>query len=126
MRHVAYRSVNLNFLHIQMVTKELESATWLCPVLSNDMSDSVLVLDTGPIWKKYEDMSSSFGLSHNVASENREERQESSIGSDDGLTCRELSKVIKEMSSEERACTNLCEAAVIRHIIIAMMKVSIL
>jgi len=109
-----------------MVTKELESKTWLCPVLSDAMGDSVLVLDTGPIWKKYEGMSVSVGLSHNVASENKEERQESSVGSNDGLTWRELSKVIEEMSSEERACTNLCEAAVIRHIIIAMMKVSIL
>jgi hypothetical protein len=109
-----------------MVTKELESKTWLCPVLSDAMGDSVLVLDTGPIWKKYEDMSISVGLSHNAVSENKEERQESSVGSNEGLTCRELSKVFKEMSSEERVCTNLCEAAVIRHIIIAMMKVSIL
>jgi hypothetical protein len=109
-----------------MVTKELESATWLRPVLSDAMGNSVLVLDTGPVWKKYEDMSTSVSLSHNVVSENKEERQETSIGSNDGITCRELGKVIKEMSSEERACTNLCEAAVIRHIIIAMMKVSIL
>lgn len=109
-----------------MVTKEVESATWLCPVLSDAMGDSVLVLDTGPIWKKYEDMSTSVSLGHNVASEYKEERQETSIGSNDGLTCRELSKVIKEMSSEERACTNLCEAAVVRHIVMAMMKVSIL
>jgi hypothetical protein len=108
-----------------MVTKELESATWLCPVLSDAMGDSVLVLDTGPIWKKYEDMSTSVGLSHSVESENKE-GQETSVGSNDGLTCRELSKVIKEMSTEERVCTNLCEAAVIRQIIIAMMKVSIL
>lgn len=108
-----------------MVTEELESEKWLCPVLSNAMSDSVLVLDTGPIWKKYEDMSTSVSLSHTLVNENKEERQESSIGSNDGLTCRELSKVIKEMKSEERACTNLCEAAVIRHIIKAVIKVSI-
>jgi hypothetical protein len=121
MRHVAYRSVTLNFLHIQVVTKELESETWLSPVLSDAMSDSVVVLDTGPIWKKYEDMSASVSLSHSLVSGNKED----SIGSNDGLTCRELTKVIKEMSREERSCTNLCEAAVIRHIIIAMMKVSI-
>jgi hypothetical protein len=106
-----------------MVAEELESEKWLCPVLSNAMSDSVLVLDTGPIWKKYEDMSTS--VSHNLASENKEDRQESSIGSNDGLTCRELSKVIEEMSSEERTCTNLCEAAVVWHIVKAMVKVSI-
>jgi hypothetical protein len=108
-----------------MVTKELESEIWLCPVLSAAMSDSVLILDTGPVWRKYEDMSTSVSLSHNLVSESNEERWETSIESNDELTCRELSKVIKEMSSEERGCTNLCEAALIQHIIVVMMKVSI-
>lgn len=98
---------------------------WLCPVLSAAMSDSVLVLDTGPVWKRYEDMSASINLNHNFVSENNGEKQESSTGSRDGLTFRKLGKVINEMSKEEKRYTNLFEAALVLHIIAVMRKVSI-
>jgi hypothetical protein len=45
------------------------------------------------------------------------------LETNDVLTCNELSKVIKEISDEERACTNLHEAAVVQHIVAVMMKV---
>lgn len=109
-----------------MVTEELESETWLCPVLSPAMNHSVLVLDTGPIWKKLRDnTSTSLNLNYNPVNENNEEIQDTNVGSNDVLNCRGLSKVIKEINNEERACTNLYEAALIQHIIRVMMKVSV-
>jgi hypothetical protein len=120
-----HENVTINFL-IQMVAEELESETWLCPVLSPAMNHSVLVLDTGPIWKKLRNNTPvSLNLSYNPVNKNNEESQETNIGSNDELNCRELSKVIKEIGSEDRACTNLYEAALIQHIIRVMMKVSI-
>jgi hypothetical protein len=109
-----------------MVTEELELETWLCPVLSTAMNHSVLVLDTGPIWKKLRDNTSSFSLSNNPVNGHNEQSREIKTGSNDELTNREFSKVIKEISNEERACTNLYEAALIQHIIRVMMKVSTL
>jgi uncharacterized membrane protein len=91
-----------------MVTEELESETWLRPVLSDAMNHSVLVIDTGPILKKLTDDSTS-----------------ASVSLDCGLVNRsnELKNVMKEISDEERACTNIYEAAVVQHIVAVMMKV---
>jgi hypothetical protein len=109
-----------------MVSEELESATWLCPVLSPAMKHSVLVLDTGPIWKKLTDnTSTSVNVSLKPENGNNEESQETSIESNDVLNCRGLSKVIEEIRNEERACTNLYEATLIQRIVRVMMKVSI-
>jgi hypothetical protein len=108
-----------------MVTEELESETWLCPVLSAAMDHSVLVIDTGPIWKKLtnDSTSTSVTLNHGLVNGSNERSQNTNIESNDVLTCNELSKVIKEISDEERACRNLYEAALVQHIVTVMMKV---
>jgi uncharacterized Zn finger protein len=53
-----------------------------------------------------------------------EKSLKTTIENNDVLTCNELSKVIKEISDEQKACTNLYEAAIVQHIVSVMMKVS--
>lgn len=108
-----------------MITEELESETWLRPVLSDAMNHSVLVIDTGPIPKKLTDDSTSVSVSldRGLVNGSNGKSLKTNLESNDVLSCNELSKVIKEISDEERACTNLHEAAVVQHIVAVMMKV---
>lgn len=105
--------------------EELESEAWLCPVLSTAMNHSVLVIDTGPVSNKVtnDSSSSSVDLVHGLPNGVTEKSLKINIESNDVLTCNELSKVIKEISDEERAYTNLYEAALVLRIIAVMTKV---
>jgi hypothetical protein len=100
-----------------MVAEELESETWLRPILSTAMNHSVLVIDTGPISKKLTDDSASatVDLIHGLLNGSNGKSQKPDMGSD--------GKVIKEISGEERACSNLYEAALVQQIVAIIMKV---
>jgi hypothetical protein len=108
-----------------MVTEELESETWLRPVLSAAMNHSVLVIDTGPILKKLTDDSTSASVDfvQGLLKGSNEKSQNPNIESNDVLTCNEFGKVVKEISDEEKAFRNLHEAALVQRIVAIMMKV---
>jgi hypothetical protein len=81
------------------------------------MNHSVLVIDTGPISKKLTDDSTSASVDviHGLLNGSNEKNQEPDMESN--------GKVIKEISGEERACTNLYEAALVQRIVAIIMKV---
>ncbi|KAJ4428147.1 hypothetical protein ANN_24162, partial [Periplaneta americana] len=98
---VSNATLQLPTLH--MITEELKSMPWLHSVVSSALHDSVVVLDTGPVWKKQA------GLDENHAVMKNESEYISDMNSG--------------KSSEENVCTNIYEATIVQRVIQILMKV---